>query len=91
VDGTILLHIAAIFNNDGSPIATQGGAGAYITIFSDDDIAGNCRLWMHKGTGMYNGLYALEGIKHNANLFPEEIFYRMAKFVERPREGVKLL
>ena len=48
MDRTILLHVAAVFNDDLSPIATDSSPGADVNIPANDDIAGNGSEGMHE-------------------------------------------
>ena len=55
MDDTILLHVAAIFNDDLSPVATECSAGPDITIFPDDYISSYSRLLVNKTAFMNDG------------------------------------
>lgn len=50
VHRTVLLHIAAIFNDDLPPVAADGCARADVNVFANDDIARNRCIRMHKTT-----------------------------------------
>ena len=65
----IFLHVAAIFNNDLTPVATQGTTGADVHILTNDYITGNGCLRMNKRGWMNDRLDAVELIKgHEAKL-----------------------
>ena len=68
----IFLHVAAIFNDNASPIAAQGCAGSNINLLADDHVTRNYRQRVYKGRFMYNGNKALEFVKHDALFCKDE-------------------
>jgi hypothetical protein len=64
VDGTVFLHIAAVFNDDAAPVAPDSGTGPDIDIAADDDVAGDGRLRVNKSGRVNHWLEAFESIKH---------------------------
>jgi hypothetical protein len=68
VHGAVLLHIAAIGNNDLSPVATEGATRADVHVLSYNYITGYCRLGMHKGRSMHDRFNAIEFVKHKVRV-----------------------
>ena len=64
VDSTVLLDIAAIFNNDLSPVAAEGAPRAHINVFPYYNIARYSGLRMNKGRWMCYRPDAVEFVKH---------------------------
>jgi hypothetical protein len=65
VNGTIFLHIAAIFQHNTTPIAAQSCTGAYVTILANYYIAGNGRLRVYKRGRVYHRYKIPEFVKHD--------------------------
>jgi hypothetical protein len=86
--GTILLHIASIFENNASPIGTKGGTRPDIAILSNDHIAGYGRKRMHKGGFVYHGFESLELIDHmDSFLFKSRRFFQEKRIEIRGQES----
>jgi hypothetical protein len=65
MDGTALLYVTAILDDDLTPIAANRGKRAYIHVFSDDDIAGDGSLWVYKGRGIDRRPVSVKFVEHN--------------------------
>lgn len=62
MNDAIFLHVAAVFNDDLSPVATQNSTGANVNVFTDEHIASDIGLWMHKTRRFDHGDKPIEGI-----------------------------
>src|SRR5690349_21246374 len=58
------LHIAAVFNNDFAPVATQGSKRTDIYVFANNHIASYGGLRMNICGRMHYGFDAVEFVKH---------------------------
>jgi hypothetical protein len=54
VNGAILLHVAAVFNDDTAPVATDSSTGAHIYVLTNDDITRDGRLRVNERRFMHN-------------------------------------
>ena len=61
----VFLHITPIFDNDGTPVASQGRARANVYIFANNDIARNDSLRMYKRARVHNRNKPFKSIDHN--------------------------
>jgi hypothetical protein len=68
MNGTVLLHIAAVFENNASPIATKGGTRSDIAILSNDHIAGDGGKRVNKRGFVYHGLISFKCIDHGSKV-----------------------
>ena len=64
MNGTILLHVAAVLQNDLSPVAAQSGTWTDVTILSDGNSTGYDGLRMYKSGWMNDGFVAVEFVEH---------------------------
>jgi hypothetical protein len=64
----VLLHIAAVLQDDTAPVASQGCSRAYITVPAYYDFSCYDSLRMNKGGGMNDRNESLKGIKHGDNV-----------------------
>ncbi len=64
VDGAVLLYIAAIFNDDFAPIATDSSARSYIHMLTDDYVPSHRRLGVNKRSFVDNWPKAIEFVNH---------------------------
>jgi len=62
MNDAIFLHIAAVFYDDLSPVATQNSPGANVNVFTDEYIASYIGLWVHKTRRFDDRDKPIEGI-----------------------------
>ena len=60
---TIFLNIHTIFQNNLSPISTNGSSRTYITIFTNNYISCYCSQWMHETSFVNNWNISFENCK----------------------------
>ena len=48
VDGAVLLHVAAVLDDDAAPVAANRRARPDVHVAADDDVAGDRRVRMHE-------------------------------------------
>lgn len=68
MDGAVLLHITAIFNNDPAPVSPESGPGANVNIFTNDNIACHSGLWVYECRFMNNGYKRFKLVDHGGKL-----------------------
>ena len=71
VDDAIFLDIAACLYHNSPPIASEYGTRADVHIFSDDDIADDSRLRVHKSAGGYHRHKTFKSKKHGIIFFKD--------------------
>ena len=64
----VLLDVAAILNNNLTPVSSKGTSGTDIHIPANGDVTGNSSLGMNKSSGVGNGFDAVEFVKHEGKL-----------------------
>lgn len=69
MDGAVLLNVAAVFDDNLSPITPDGGSGRNIHIPADGHIAGHHRLRVNEGTFVDNRFVALKFVDHVIRVF----------------------
>ena len=67
MDGTVFLHIAAVFDDDLSPIAPDRGTGPDVTMSANINVPGHSRLGMNKRGFVNDGDYVIKRIDHRMN------------------------
>lgn len=68
VDGAVFLHIAAVPEYNGTPIATQRRPRAYITILANGYMTCNRSLWVHKRGRVHYGGKLPVLVKHGIQI-----------------------
>jgi hypothetical protein len=74
MNGTILLHIYSILQDDLPPVTTYGSPGSNVTIFANNHITGNSRLRMYEAGGMDYWYVVFEFVDHFISAFAEISF-----------------
>ena len=68
VQDTVFLNVAAVFNDDLSPIASDGGAGSDVHISADDHISRDVGLRVHIGRFVNDRLETVEFVDHTRSM-----------------------
>ena len=66
VQGTVFLHVAAVFDEHLPPVAADSCPRADVNLSTDDDVASDGCLGMDEGSGVYYGAETFEFVNHGA-------------------------
>ena len=86
---TILLDIAAVFENDLPEVAAQGTAWPDVYVLTDKDIAYDGSLRMNKGGFMSDGPDPIEFVKHGSIFGVFEFITRIRANSENIEQGTR--